>query len=67
MSQNGKRLKSIESIGHGAHIKTIERRTDTYPLHSHDYFEIELFIEGEGKTIICKSDFINTIWRKKCT
>lgn len=58
MSQNSKRLKSIESIGHGAHIKTIERRTDTYPLHSHDYFEIEIFIEGEGKTYLNSQEHI---------
>lgn len=50
MSTENKRLRGSESIGHGSHIKAYERVTDTYPLHSHDYFEIEIFVKGQGTT-----------------
>lgn len=57
MDLENKRIKGTEFMGHGQHIRVIRRVTDTYPLHSHDYFEIELFIEGNGVSTLNSEEY----------
>lgn len=45
-----RRLQSEEFIGTG-HIAVQEHTASSYPQHWHDYFEIELILEGTGRHI----------------
>lgn len=45
---NETRLSQNEYIGKGHHVRVSPRMTRTYPLHGHNYFEIEFVLGGEG-------------------
>lgn len=42
------RLKKEEYIGKGKHLNVARRYAKTFPLHAHDYFELEIILEGRG-------------------
>lgn len=45
---NETRLSQNEYIGKGHHVRVSPRETRTFPLHGHNYFEIEFILGGEG-------------------
>lgn len=42
------RLKKEEYIGVGKHLNVVRRDAKDFPLHAHDYFELEIILEGRG-------------------
>ncbi len=42
------RLKKEQYIGTGKHLAVIHRRAYTFPLHAHEYFEVEIVLNGSG-------------------
>ena len=48
MDQNFKRLSKRDYLKEGRHIRAERRRANSFPLHSHDYFEIEIVLGGRG-------------------
>ncbi len=42
------RLKKEEYIGTGKHLNVVRRNAKDFPLHAHDYFELEIILEGCG-------------------
>ncbi|MBQ9131184.1 MAG: helix-turn-helix domain-containing protein [Clostridia bacterium] len=42
------RLYRDEYLGRGAHIRAELREASSFPLHSHEYFEMEIVLEGSG-------------------
>ncbi len=46
------RLDKNEYIGVNKHIKVLHRNTASFPLHAHDYFEIEVVLDGIGKSVL---------------
>lgn len=66
------RLEKSKYIGQNRHLVIRKRYSRSFPLHAHDYFEVELVLSGEGKqkingqeqelrrgsvSILCPSDF----------
>lgn len=49
MSQTETRLHGLQYIGKDVHLLAQERRSASIPLHSHDYFELEILLEGHGQ------------------
>ena len=49
MSQSETRLHGIQYIGKDAHLLAEERQSNGMILHSHDYFELEILLEGNGR------------------
>ena len=45
------RLQSEEHIGISRHMAVCRRNADSFPLHWHDYFEIEIVLSGRGRHI----------------
>ena len=43
-----RRLKKEKHIGQNKHISVNKRYAQCFPLHAHDYFEIEIVLEGSG-------------------
>ena len=43
------RLQGIQYIGRDTHLLAQKRRCTGMPLHSHDYFELEILLEGDGQ------------------
>lgn len=43
-----KQLKKEEYIGKGKHLNIARRTVPDFPLHAHDYFELEIILEGCG-------------------
>ena len=48
MDQIFKRLSKRDYLKEGRHIRAERRRANSFPLHSHDYFEIEIVLGGRG-------------------
>lgn len=48
MKQTEKRLDKSTHIGKDKHFKIRKRFSKTFPLHAHEYFEVEIILEGEG-------------------
>ncbi len=48
MMKSKPRLHGLQYIGKDLHLKADLRRTTGMPLHSHDYFELEFLLEGQG-------------------
>ncbi len=46
------RLDKNEYIGVNKHIRVLHRNTASFPLHGHDYFEIEIVLDGLGKSVL---------------
>jgi len=42
------RLHGLQYIGNGSGLRAQERSAGQMPLHSHDYFELEILLEGTG-------------------
>lgn len=49
MSRPQTRLHGLQYIGNGVHLSARERKAETMPLHSHDYFELEILLAGQGR------------------
>ncbi|MBQ8388507.1 MAG: helix-turn-helix domain-containing protein [Clostridia bacterium] len=47
-----RRLEGSKSIGGGRHIRVDRRIPLSFPLHSHDYFEIEIVLRGGGRQLL---------------
>lgn len=43
-----RRLDRETHIGKGRQWKVIRRKADSYPLHAHEYYEIEIILSGRG-------------------
>ena len=43
------RLQGLQYIGKDVHLLVEERKTKGMALHSHDYFELEILLEGDGE------------------
>ena len=48
MLQAETKLRGLQYIGADAHLAVREHRTEGMALHSHDYFEMEILVEGTG-------------------
>lgn len=48
MAKTKNRLSGLEYIGKDVHLLAQERKAKGIALHSHDYFELEILIEGHG-------------------
>lgn len=48
----GQRLRSADYIGQGVPMKTECREAIFFPIHSHDYFELEILLQGSGSMIL---------------
>ena len=48
MNQPKTRLHGLQYIGNGVRLLAKEREAGEIPLHSHDYFELEILLEGTG-------------------
>ncbi len=49
MSQTESRLRGFQYIGKDVHLSVQERKACGMSLHSHDYFELEILVEGYGR------------------
>jgi len=48
MKQSDLRLHRNQYLGDGSHIRVERRTSRTFPLHSHEFFEMEIVLEGGG-------------------
>lgn len=48
MAELERRLKKEKYIGEKKHISVNKRYAQCFPLHAHDYFEVEIVLEGDG-------------------
>lgn len=48
MERRDLRLYRDEYLGKDAHIRVQQRQASSFPLHSHEYFELEIVLEGSG-------------------
>ena len=48
MEKEDLRLYRDQYLGQGMHIRVERREASSFPLHSHEFFEIELVLEGHG-------------------
>lgn len=51
------RLTSDHYIGHGKHLNVSKHKAITFPLHAHEFFEVEIVIEGEGTHMLNGVDY----------
>ncbi len=49
MKQSENRLRKFDYLGKDVHLLAEERQTKGMALHSHDYFELEILLEGNGE------------------
>ena len=52
MDKKELRLESSTHIGDGKHLAIRKRYSKTFPLHAHEYFEVEITLEGKGCQIL---------------
>lgn len=50
--KNAPKLRKLDEIGIQNHLKATCRNAGYYPLHSHDYFELELHLNGQGTMVL---------------
>ena len=43
-----RRLDRDTYIGKGRHLRAERKRADSFPLHAHDYYEMEIVLSGRG-------------------
>lgn len=48
MAELERRLEKEKYIGKNKHISVNKRYAQRFPLHAHDYFEVEIVLEGDG-------------------
>lgn len=59
MLQDHKRFQRTSFIGEGRHLSVHRRPLSTVGLHAHDYFEIEIILQGEGVQLLnSKREFL---------
>lgn len=56
--EHHQRLDAGDQIGSGRHICVQERISTHFPLHWHNYFEIEIVIGGVGKHVLNGTEYI---------
>lgn len=49
MEKKDLRLHRDQYLGKDMHVRVEQRSASTFPLHSHEYFEIEIVLEGKGR------------------
>ena len=49
MEKKDLRLHRDQYLGKDMHVRVEQRSASTFPLHSHEYFEIEIVLEGRGR------------------
>ena len=57
MSNSEIRLKRNTYFNNGIHVLVKNRYTRSFPLHTHDFFEIEIVTEGEGIQIVNGTEY----------
>lgn len=55
--QKAKRLQRKDYFAKGNHIQIEKRVATSFPLHSHDYFEIEIVAKGKGHQYINSQEY----------
>lgn len=48
MSDNELRLDKVSQIGTNSNLRIQQRMAESFPLHAHNYYEIEIVLEGTG-------------------
>ena len=48
MEKENLRLHRDQYVGRDMHIRVEQREADSFPMHSHEFFEIEIVLDGEG-------------------
>lgn len=50
-------LSKEEYFNKGEHLRLEKRTATSFPLHSHEYFEIEVVVKGSGKNILNSKEY----------
>ena len=52
-----RRLSKQDYFNKGEHLRIEKRTATSFPLHSHEYFEIEVVVNGNGKNLLNSKEY----------